>query len=418
MAVLDTFYLLFKSDTSDLKHGVDEVKKIIGGLSKVLSAAIPAAFGIAGIKKAIDYGIELSNTSRKIGANAADIQAWGNAVELAGGDAKQFEGTLVSLATKFGTTSDTILKVLPRYADLLGRLSPSRAQQIGKNLGLDESTILLLQRGRREVEDFIKRQKELGGLTKEDTEKFKNYNESVIKSSQAFSRLNQVLALTAIPVLTRFFDILDKSIIYFIDHKDLVIGGLIAMSIFATVAAFSFGLISLPLIGITALILGVSALFAIVYEDVQAFLHGQNSLIGYILNHYPSVGKVVKAFFNGISTAINAVLHPLDSLEKLLDRIISKFKSSPASKLFGALVHGDLAKAKEAFNSARDISRDKSLVLGRLGNSSTNSNTVNTGPITINTQAIDAQGIASNLKDRLDQQYAQVANYHSDGVIA
>jgi len=60
MAVLDTFYLMFKSDTSDLKKGVGEVQKIISGLSSVLSAAIPAAFGIAGIKKALITALNLA----------------------------------------------------------------------------------------------------------------------------------------------------------------------------------------------------------------------------------------------------------------------------------------------------------------------------------------------------------------------
>jgi len=418
MAVLDTFYLMFKSDTSDLKKGVGEVQKIISGLSSVLSAAIPAAFGIAGIKKAIDYGVELSRTSQKLGANAADIQAWGNAVEIAGGNAKQFESTLSSMSAKFNTTSDTILKVLPRYADLLSKLSPSRAQQVGRNLGLDESTILLLQRGRRELDGFLRRQKELGTLTKEDTETFKKYDQSVTKASQSFGRLNQVLALTSIPFLTTAMNALDRAFIYFIDHQDLIIGGIIALTAATTVLGFTFGALSLPVIGVTSLVLALSAVFAIAYEDIKAFIEGSESLIGDIVNSFPNAAAAVKSFFNIMKDAIMTVMHPLELLEKLFDRIMSKIQGSSGAKLLTDLTSGDLSKAKQTLIDVRAQSRDSLNKVPFLASGNTNSSSVTTGAITINTQATDAQGIASNLKDRLDQQYSQVANYHSDGVLA
>ena len=220
MAILDTFYLLFKSDTSDLKKGAEEAERVtkkldsslqqvgkqtehIGGsfLSMAKSAkafllsAIPAGFAAAGIHSVLEFGVELSKTSRLLNVNVEDLNAWNKAVELSGGSAQQFEGTLVSLAEKFGTSSEVVLKLLPKYADALSKLNPSRAQQIGKNLGLDESTILLLQHGRREVEAMIKSQKELGAVTQKDALQFLVYNEATTKVKQSTQALFTVLAL-------------------------------------------------------------------------------------------------------------------------------------------------------------------------------------------------------------------------------
>jgi hypothetical protein len=416
MAILDTFYILFKSDTSELKKGADEAKKIVSGLSKVLAAALPAAFGIESVRKAINFGVEISKTSRLIGANADELQAWSNAAEIAGGTAAGFQQNLASLAQRFGTSSETILKVLPRYADVLSKLSSSRAQQVGKMWGLDESTILLLQRGRRELDDLLKRQKELGGLTKQDTELFLKYNAAVNKSNQAYQRLNQVLATAALPFMIKFFDMLDKGLRYFVQHKDLVIGGLIAIGAAATYAAIAFGFLSLPIILVGALIAGAIVLFAAIYEDVQHFLNGQKSLIGYLINHYPNVTKVIKTMIDVLRQAFHALLHPLETVEAALSKIYDWI-----AKIFGGgskrTLEIGIANGKDLIKeNAGGLHRITPIIPG-LGGSS-NTTTVNTGDINVNAQGGDPDKIASGIIDKLDKHLAQAVNNSADAVVA
>ncbi len=412
MAILDTFYVLFKSDTSNLKKGAEEAQKIIGGLSKVLAAAIPAAFGIAGIKKAIDFGVELSQTSRKIGVNAQDLQAWSNAAELAGGNAKQFQDNLAHMAQRFGTSSETILKILPRYADILSRLSPQRAQQVGKFLGIDESTILLLQRGRREVDDMIRHQKELGSVTKEDSENFLKYQQSLGKVSQGFNRLNQVLAIAAVPILVKFFDILDVGITFFVVHKDLFIGGILGITIALGGLAIAFNILTFPVTAVGLLILGLIALFALVYEDIATFLKGGKSLVGFLLG---KLEPAIKAVFNFMNKLLYGILHPIETVISLFTKL---------KNLIDDIFHGGKRTLEIGVNSAQKhvsvLSNPNSFLPPgiNVGGGTTKSTSVTTGDIIINTDSNDPQKHADLLKSALASEVAQAINNISDGVTA
>ncbi len=439
MAVLDTFYLIFKSDTSDLKKGAEEAERVtkkldsslqsvgkqtehLGGsflamaksAKALLLSAIPVGFATLGIQKALEFGVELSKTSRLLNVNIEDLNAWRNAIELTGGSAGQFQGTLTSLAAKFGTSSEVVLRLLPKYADALSKLSPSRAQQIGKNLGLDESTILLLQHGRREVEAMIKSQKELGVVTQKDAGQFLLYNEATTKVKQSTQALFTVLALEALPYLIKFYDILSKGISYFVQHKDFVIGGLIGITAATTAMGIAFGIANLPIVLMAGLIVGLISLFALVYDDIRAFQKGQKSLIGYLVNHYPVAAQVIKSAFDVMGKAAHYLLHPLELILNALAEI---------EYLIDRVFHGGKRELQLNINHGNDVVRESGHsilpIIPGLGQSNEGTkNTLTTGDITINTHATDPKWIANSFIGELLQQYSQASNYYADGVRA
>jgi len=395
MAILDTFYLLFKSDTSDLKKGASEAQKIIGGLGKVLAAAIPTGLAIAALKNAISAGVELSQTSKLLGANAADLQAWSNAAELAGGSAAGFQNNLKSLAQRFNTSADVMLKVLPKYADILSKLSPSRAQQIGKNLGLDESTILLLQQGRREVENVIRRQKELSVVTKEDTENFLKYNRSLTETKQLSGALGTVIATEVVPYLNMFFQATSKAFGYFLEHKGLIKGAFIAVGGAAAILAAPFVTANAAVIAVTASIGLLIAAFAAVFEDFQKFKDGAQSVSGLIANRYNAIGK--------------AISEKTDNIPAWLKILTGQ----------GALSGGlNLSNLKDSLSSAKLNLPSLGVLSGKnsLAANSTVNNHVDS--IVINTQSSDPQGIFDALGGELSKAFSQVSNFHGDGVFA
>ncbi len=184
MSILETFYILFKSDTSDIKKGSDEALKTTKKLNESLKetdetseklgvkffsivesiAGLLTGFAslhavISGFKNTVDYDIDLGKTSRALGVNVEQLDAWDYAVRQAGGTAEGFQNSLKNLAEHFNTNPSVALKFLPQLADVFSKISRFSAFKLGKSLGLDEATILLLQQGRREVEAVLKQQR-------------------------------------------------------------------------------------------------------------------------------------------------------------------------------------------------------------------------------------------------------------------
>jgi len=414
---LETLYILFRADTDDLKKGLNEAEKEIGKLESSLKrtdksaekvggsflkftqsaasfAATSAAaiYSISHFKSALDFGVNLSQTSRLLNVNTTDLQAWGNAVELAGGDAAQFQNTLKGLATKFGTSPATALKALPLYSDLFHKLSPARAQQVGHQLGFDEGTILLLQQGRREVEDIIKRQKELGLVTEHDSELFNKFRVSLVETKQASQVLFNHLAADALPILIKLQKIAAEGFAYADKHRDVIKGGTATLSTLATIAALSTPIgRGIAIAGSAAL--GVGAL----YEEGQAFKKGGiNTGLGYL-------------------SGVNEGGAPaIIERERILKAAYSQASFLGKLKLSLGIGTEDILKNQPTSNSSI---LGISPLLTNGANAAPQIN-YNLGPTTINTQANDGEGLLTSLQNYTNGHFAQATNFYSQGTKA
>ena len=201
MSVLETLYILFKGDASQLKREEQDVRRenqkteqsfksldktsnqinnSFVTMGRSLAGLVAGLYSVSavlgGFHNAVNYANSLGIASQALNVNAEALDVWGDAVRLTGGSAESFQASLRSLAEHLGTTGNVALKILPQLADSFQRLGNFRAQQFGKMLGMNESTILLLQRGRREVDEVLKRQKELGVVTKNQIEVSRKFN--------------------------------------------------------------------------------------------------------------------------------------------------------------------------------------------------------------------------------------------------
>ncbi len=336
MSILETFYILFKSDSTDVKKGVDEVQKLAKqtaenlekvdkGTEKIgksflelaksaaqfLGASYAAYKVFGSLIAATDNAAQLGMVSKALGVNVEQLDAWGKAVQRTGGTAEGFQQSLKSLSEHLGGSAQIALKVLPQLADVFQKIGRIRSFQYGKMLGLDESTILLLQQGRREVEAQIARQKELGVVTERDTEIAIKYKQSVREVGQSFDTLYRVLARDIIPIFTKILDYITPVVQYIIKHKDLVIGAFIGIAAAAAIMLAPFIAANAAIIGVAAGVTALIAAFAIAYEDIQAFRHGHNSLIGDILAKWPVVGTVVGGVLKSIIWLIDHMIEGL-----------------------------------------------------------------------------------------------------------
>lgn len=435
MSILETFYILFKSDASDVKKGADEAekstkqlteglkgasdqtKKIGDGFVELLKSA-SAFIGIgaalhevfSGIKDANAYALQLSDASRALGVNASALDAWGNAVKEQGGSVEGFQQSLRNLSQHFGASANVALQTLPQLADVFSRLGRFRSIQYGKMLGLDESTILLLQQGRREVEAVVNRQKELGTVNEKNTDIARKYRIANIELDTAFRALYLSLGQVVIPLLTKFYNVLTPGIEYLKNHSDLVIGAFIGIGAAAAVMLAPFIVASAPILATALAISLLIAAVAIAYEDVHAFLNGQNSLIGDLLKKWPVVGELLNGIFDSWRARIKFLTDVFKAFKDIVDKI-SGFMSGDSN------LQVSIGDAQDTLGVADNnlLTPQSSQAIFNARSFSTN-RAINTGPITIHTQATDANGIAQALGKGLNAHLAQANNDIADGV--
>lgn len=436
MNIIEQFYILFKSDASEVKKGADEAKKATTNLDEslknvnkstekvgqsfiqlvkaaagFLGIAVAAHKVLAGITEANNYALQLGDASRALGVNAAELDIWGNAVKRTGGTVEGFQSSLRALSQHFGSSAEVALKVLPKLADVFQRLGRFRSLQYGKMLGLDEATILLLQSGRREVENVIRRQKELGSVTEVNIEDARKYRNAQNDLETAFRSLYLTLGHEVIPILTKFYNFLVPVIEYIKRHKDLVIGAFIAIGAAAAVMLAPFIILNAEIIAIAAGIALLIAAFAIDYEDIQAFRHGHNSLIGDILKKWPLVGTVVKAAFEGLKQILEIAFAPLFAAVKAGEYLASLFGSSKK-------IDFNIGGAQQLLDTAATspiASMNSTSILSAYHGYQRNSS-INIDNIAIHTQATDAVGISRQLDKTMQSQFYQTANNFADGV--
>lgn len=408
MAVLETLWILIKSNASDVKKGAEEAERSTKKLNDSLKASndisehvgrgianvarefagyvagiVSAGSILSGLKNAIDYSTDLANNARLLGVNVEQLDEWGNAVQRTGGNAAQFQGSLRSLAEHLGTTPRVALKYLPQLADQLHRLNRFQAMKFGKMLGLDEATILLLQEGRREVEAIIGKQKELGIVTEKDAKISQAFNNELTDTSHAFRTLFTTLGIDALPGLGKFLHGITKLTVYLTHHKGLIVGALTAIGGAAALLAAPFVVANAAVLAVVASIGLLVAGFAIMFEDLERFKNGQNSWFG---DRIRVGGGNYVTPEEGAENARKSfeIFQNLDFAHKLL-----------------AIVNG-IPLNNETDNSAF------------ISQAYQRNSVINTGPIAIHTQATDGPGIAKSLGKDLG--YWQTANDFANGV--
>lgn len=386
-SLLEVFGILFESDADEVKKGADTAGKSVDDLedkitdtdatteklgesfldltnsAKTAIASVLGAGALAlGVINAAKQTDELGKFSQVLGLNIEDVNAWNEAIIRSGGSAQGFQGSVRSLTnqlTDFALTGGgeaaevfarlgisafdsagqvrSAFNVLPEIADAFENLSAAEAVGFGQKLGLDQATILLLQQGRREVDELIRRQKELGTITKEDADIAAEFNNAWADTRQVFNRLFVTIGNVVLPIFTRVFDAVNEFVVFLRDNQVLVTGFFIGIA--GTIAAvylpaiISAAVATLatiaPFLAIAAAIAAAGIAFALIYEDIQAFIDGNDSLIGQFVNRYPVIGEVIGKlkqafvfFADTIAEIFDAVLNIPNDVEGSFRRIV------------------------------------------------------------------------------------------------
>lgn len=312
--------------TAGLKNMGGQLKGFVSQMGIMLGAG---SLGMA-FKKFIDIGTDISDFSSLTGIAEQDITALGGALEQFGGNvdsaksslqalqqglsqAEWGQGQLLETAALYGVelyNQDGSLKnaqqLLMGLADDFQHLTKAQQFTLGSQLGLDESTILLLQQGKANIKALLEEQQKMGAMNAGQALEAKKFSIEWTKLKQSLGSLGRSIAVDIMPPVIDFVKQLSKAVdwVRSLDTYTIMLAasfGVVgyALKNFTQIATFfskSFWKANLPLVALTtALIL----LFLIV-EDIYSWTQGKKSIFGEILEN-ERVKKVIADIQNAFA---------------------------------------------------------------------------------------------------------------------
>lgn len=302
-----------------------------------------------------------------MGGNAADAQRFvrrfADSIREAYGDAESDAGKAlksigVSAADAQGDLKDTEA-VLLDLADAVDGIDRRVAIDRLRRLGIiDPAMIKLVLEGRAELEKLIKTEKEKGLVTAEMARKVRDFKLAWDDAKDAVTTVFNQLAAGLAGPLKAFSDWLTKSVVWLRENNVAVgafaaalVAGLtiVAAAVWGvyvpawTAAAVAVIAATWPVLLIIAAVVAAAAAFALLWDDVQAFLKGQPSLIGAVLDKYEWLQKTILFLgdaFDTVKSIAGPVLSLIIDLVTLLGRTaatVAQFFWAVFSEVFQAL---------------------------------------------------------------------------------
>ena len=296
--------------TAGLKKMGSSLKDLMGQFGLLAGAA---GIGMA-LKNFTDMGMSISNFSNMTGIAIEDISTLGAALERFGGDSESAknslqalqqglsqaewgQGNLLQTSAMYGVNifnDDGSIKnaqqLLMGLADDFQHLTKAQQFTLGQQLGLDESTIQLLQQGKENIDSILSEVSSQGVIDARQAAEAKKFALEINKLKRNLATLGRSLATSVMPVLQELTKILTKIVDFLkqFDAATYAIGaGIVALGWtiknfgkFMEVFTKNFWKANLPLM---ALIAGLTLLFLII-EDIYGYFNGKESVFGDMIN--------------------------------------------------------------------------------------------------------------------------------------
>lgn len=368
------------------------------------------------------------------------------------------------------------LTLFPELADSFQKLSKQESAGIGQKLGLDEGTITLLQEGRKSVEEQLSTQKKLFTITRDQAKIFEKYNDSVDDTKTAFRGMFVELGTSIIPILQYFMEKIQDGISFLAKYKEFITGVFIglaaAITAYTLPAIIKFGIATVtafaPFYVIGAIIAGVALAVGILYDEISTFVNGGESafedmlkwlgmtkeeiealrqlfvsagesisdilsFVGQLLKGLLGIGVVVgKGLFQvfepllwilgkGIVGAIELAIKGIQKIASVAKGVMDFFGldggDMEVNKSLSTTTDLKVPNINDYFDKANSnpLNNTNSNIL-QGGSNKTSNTSVNVDKVEINTQATDADGIASAFNSSLSDQLKKSTATFEDGI--
>lgn len=309
----------FGTDTKQYQDGLKKAVSATDQAAKRISRLLlPLASLFAG--KQLFTGFlgadQVGRFAESIGASVQTIDSWGKAVQIAGGSADSFRSSLSQLntnvqqlaATGEGRAKKTFEalgisirntngqiktgeELLLNLADRIEGLDKATSFGLLRRLGLDDSTISLLQRGRGDLERILKTTKQYA-FTEEDTRKARAFNQAAVEARFSVESFAAVLLRMAVPVLTKiargFTDVTNT--LAASDQYIKILAGtvtVVALPAFAKLAAL---LLANPFVATAAAIGAIS----LAIDDLLTDIDGGDSAVDRLRAQFASLHPILQ----------------------------------------------------------------------------------------------------------------------------
>jgi hypothetical protein len=358
-SLLETFYFVFEADTKSVKKGLkesdeasDALEKKLQGLdktaqkigvafvdmAKAAAGTVASLVALGTIKKVISdtaaHTFEVRQQARALAISTEALSTWQNAIITSGGTAEGATQSLGNLQQKLielsrfpgGMTPDGFMlkrlglsgndlhkgitdpiSAMGKLADTFHGLSAVQQQFVGKRLGFDQGTIALLAEGRRAFDEHIQRTKELGVVTQQQAEATAAFKMQTAELSIEFETASREIVSVLLPPLTWLLKKISDTILFLREHKGFTmafftgIGLVVADTVvpaFVSAATAVWAFLA-PILAGPVAIAALVALLALLWDDAEHFLNGQNSLIGELAKKWPMLGQIIKTALVG-----------------------------------------------------------------------------------------------------------------------
>lgn len=287
---------------STLETGFASVSKIFTGFGAALMGAFSVGSAFSTWK---EQAAELGAASRRLHMSMEDLQGWTGAIGKFGGSTADLEGSLrglngqlAKMATLGKSRTGTLLQslgidageigrqrnaldVLQDLAGVMEQMAPDEARGIGQAIGLDPSTIMLLQQGRDGMRDLIRQKKEDAVYTQADADAIKAYNVQMGKIKKGFMGIMGVLFRSLMPAFTIVAKYVGQFVAFIRKHQTAVkaffvmIATLVMGLLLPSILAFFGALLTNP---ITWVVLALAGLAAVI-EDLIVWMDGGESAL-------------------------------------------------------------------------------------------------------------------------------------------
>lgn len=382
MTVIDNFVYLFEADTEkaqknvkDLEFSTEKLGKEAMSLVKSFAGFFGIGLSAAAIVEFVGHtakaNFELQKLAAQLGVTveAADefrdaatllgiseetttesLKSLGGAVSDAamgmGRAKKVFEELGVAVIDGNGKVRNT-MDVMSDLGKKMEGLSQGQKLRIMDRLGLDPSMLKMMSADMGALRERMAKIDEASGyslekatkLSTEYTKAQKDMKLEINSLRMYAEKLFDTFALNAMPgsieMMKKAKDVLHAVFEFLLAHKNLVVGFFVAIAAAVTIyflpamwsAAVATVTATWPFILAAAVIIALAAAFAVAYEDIMAFAHGQSSLLGDIVQKYPIVGQIIDSIVQNAKDLWDTIVIMWDTIVDAGHAIINIFKA-------------------------------------------------------------------------------------------
>ena len=309
---IDEIFISLGLKTDGVKQGAKEAESAISGMTSaittklgVLSAAAAAAFSVfSRFGEYVGQADAMGKLANALDVDIEKMHAWGEAAARAGGSVEGFQSSLEQMQgqlSRIALTGTSRMKKVFEGAGIdageLGRQRDSFAVMmdlaekaetmskaeffgLGRSIGLDRGTLMLLQQGRAALKSAIQAQKEFGVYTKEDAKVTADWNDRVADFGQVMKSFSAIIFRMVLPAMTKFVEYVNKAVAFLRKHEKFVQAFFIGLAAVITgvllpaLAKMAAAWLANPMVWIITAIVAAVAALALVFEDLVVWAEG------------------------------------------------------------------------------------------------------------------------------------------------